>query len=722
MLAILFLSGLTLRICWLAEIQEHPDFQIPLLYQTDMGFIDNSALGHAQSLRSFFGLPELTPQFERHIVWRHNAGNPQLRPPGYTFLLAFLYFLFGDNQLLVRVVQMTLGLASGWLGYRAGRKMFGSRAGVITAGALWLYWPLILYESVLHEPVLMVFASLLLINSALNWLHGGKKIQAVLTGISCGIFTLASSQVILFLPVLILWMLWVARARLQYFRKALVHGALAGAAFFLPLLPVTALNYYESGLWVLNSHGHGITLYIANQPGATGFLMPGDPLLDQYLALEKSTLSVDEKTALIEDWVDWSRFSQKAAFKMIMEEPGDFIKRSLVRAVFFWSPYEISQNVLEYCDRLFSNTLSSMPGGFALVLPGMALGLFYFLVASREMMRSQQPLQALNKDSGFTGMLLILLFILVWYLPYLVLWASAHFRIPLLPSLFLLSSFGLLRFVEDVNKKQWRRCLTAGFCALCFLLPAGFAHWDYSDDIQTWLYYRTKLYQETERQDKALSLALRAAQGVPNHAFVHKSCADLLYAAGCEEEARVYYEKTLLCSQGEVDRNPVLENLGIIERNLKNNETAKEIFSELLEENPHHLTALHYLGNIAYEEGHYEEAVKYLTEACNEGINKGNTFFLLGLTLRALGQTEQAIEVLRQGHKLDPEDPWIILELADALIVLEERDEACHFYHQLLNDTGQYPRAKDAWKRYCTGSSNDDKKTLFTEEESPDPE
>ncbi|HNZ47566.1 MAG TPA: glycosyltransferase family 39 protein [Candidatus Hydrogenedentes bacterium] len=293
-LMFLFLTGLLLRASWLMEIQRTPDFQIPLLYQVDMGFIDNSALDYAQALRAFFHLPDIELKFERQIVWRHHAGDPLLRPPGYTFFLSLLYFLFGDNQLLVRIVQMSLGMAGGLLGFLAGRKLAGVRAGVIAAGALWLYWPLILYESVLHEPVLVVFVSLLFLNSALQWLKTTGLKQAAKTGFLCGIFTVCASQIILFLPVMLLWFLWFGCKRFRNLRRSLSHAGLAGLFFFLPLLPVSCLNYYESGMFVLNSHGHGITLYIGNQPGAEGLLMPGKPLAEEFLGLQDSGLRADE--------------------------------------------------------------------------------------------------------------------------------------------------------------------------------------------------------------------------------------------------------------------------------------------------------------------------------------------------------------------------------------------------------------------------------------------
>lgn len=695
-LMFLFLTGLLLRASWLMEIQRTPDFQIPLLYQVDMGFIDNSALDYAQALREFFHLPDIELKFERQIVWRHHAGDPLLRPPGYTFFLSLLYFLFGDNQLLVRIVQMSLGMAGGLLGFLAGRKLAGVRAGVIAAGALWLYWPLILYESVLHEPVLVVFVSLLFLNSALQWLKTTGLKQAAKTGFLCGIFTVCASQIILFLPVMLLWFLWFGCKRFRNLRRSLSHAGLAGLFFFLPLLPVSCLNYYESGMFVLNSHGHGITLYIGNQPGAEGLLMPGKPLAEEFLGLQDSGLRADEIADLIQDWTAWSHFSQKAAIRTILSAPGDFIKRSFRRTFLFWAPFEISQNVLEYCDRLFSSSLSKIPGNFGIVLPCLMLGVFYFLLLLLRRFRKERTAEDWQEYRTFAGLCLICLLIVVWYLPITVLWVSAHFRIPLLPSFFLLAAFGMTSFLADIKGAQWRRAALNGLGASVFILPAFLFHWNYDQDIQTWLYHHVKVYENQGNSEAAAALALFASEKAPDHAFVQKTAGDLLLDSGRKEEAMIHYAKARKCTQGVIDQTELLAQMGIIQRDSGNNDAAELLFQEVLQHNPEHSTALHFLGNIAYEKGAYETAETLLKKAVALETTQGNTFFLLGLTQRAQGKTEEAERAFRQGLFFDPDNLWLQLELADVLTLLGHKEEACALYQKVLENNPGNERAQNA--------------------------
>jgi len=270
MLLLILLGGLAVRLAYLYELQEHPDFQIPMYFQVDMGFIDNSALDHAQNARAWFNLPPIEPRFERNIVWRHNPGDPQLRPPLYTFFLSALYFVLGDSQFGVRLVQMLLGLGSALLAYFLGVKLYNRGAGLLMAGFMAFYWPFIIYEANLHEPVMVICCSLLFLNAALWWRQRPGRGRAVLMGLACGIYTIASAAVILFLPVLVVWTIGVLGYRKRYhhpgaargpathtWSNVLSHAVLVLMAFFIPILPITVLNYQESGRFVLNSFGQG---------------------------------------------------------------------------------------------------------------------------------------------------------------------------------------------------------------------------------------------------------------------------------------------------------------------------------------------------------------------------------------------------------------------------------------------------------------------------------
>jgi TolA-binding protein len=78
------------------------------------------------------------------------------------------------------------------------------------------------------------------------------------------------------------------------------------------------------------------------------------------------------------------------------------------------------------------------------------------------------------------------------------------------------------------------------------------------------------------------------------------------------------------------------------------------------------------------------------------GTTQGNTFFLLGLTQRAQGKTEEAERAFRQGLFFDPDNLWLQLELADVLTLLGHKEEACALYQKVLENNPGNERAQNA--------------------------
>ena len=729
LLAAILLLGLTVRLAYLWELQEHPDFQIPMYFQVDMGFIDNSALDHAQKMRAWCGLPPVKPRFERNIVWRHNPGDPQLRPPAYTFFLSVLYFFLGDSQFGVRLVQMLLGLCSALLGYSLGRRLHGRGAGLLMAAFMAFYWPFIIYEASLHEPVLVIFCSLLFMNAAMWWRERPGSLRALLLGLACGLYTVSSAAIILFLPVLLCWVGWVLYRRNRRGRKAseaalnqdaeqeqrsrslgrgyiLAQAALVLFGFFGALSPVTLMNYQESGEFVLNSYGQGITLYIGNQPESKGYLHGADDLLDRYLGSEAIGLRVDEKVARIDDWKRWGVMARQAVKGQIFAHPLWFVKLCLKRAALFWTPQEISQNITEYADRLFSNVLYRIPGNFGVVFAFFITGIFAYLgIFIRDIykrypghVRSEGFREGVNVE-GYT---LILLLILVWYGPFIFLWISAHFRAPILPAIGAFAVLALCRIPYRIRRGQiaW---MTAG-SAFIILVVAGMSMvpFSYDDDIQTWLYFRMQRYTLLKEPEKALAVAERVVQRAPDHLFARRIYAQALLEAGKKQEALQEYENVQWSLQDPKVLASVSEVIGLLRREFGDSEGARRAFLRAVHNDPGTAAALHGLGNIAFEAGEYAEAVEYLEQARKVDPANSNTCFLLGLTYNALGDAARAERAFREGMDEDKQDVWPVIGLANLLSGAGRREEACQLYDQALALQPENAQALQGREQYCS--------------------
>ncbi len=719
-LVLILLAGLAIRLAYLYELQEHPDFQIPMYFQVDMGFIDNSAMDHAQNARAMLHLPPIEPRFERNIVWRHNPGNPQLRPPLYTVFLSVLYFILGDSQFGVRLAQMLLGLGSALLGYFLGVKLYNRGAGLLMAGFMAFYWPFIIYEANLHEPVLVIFCSLLFLNAALWWQRRPGRGRAFGMGLACGFYTIASAAVILFLPVLLCWTLWVLRSaeihhrpvyetdtgaalpRKRRWKRLFIQAAFVLVAFLMPILPVTLLNYQESGRFVLNSFGQGITLYIGNQPESRGYLHGADDLLDEYLGDGYKDLRVDEKVARIDDWWRWAALARQAVREQILEHPGWFLKLCLKRAALFWTPREISQNITEYADRLFSRTLYRIPGNFAVVFALFMVGLFDFLISSltRLFSRGRTP-ETREEYLNRAGYVLILLLILVWYAPFPFLWISAHFRAPILPAVAAFAVLACCKILYYFKTRRWGPAIMGAAVAIQIAVALYLMPVSYDDDIQTWLYFRTQHYAKHKAPEKALAIAERVIERAPDHLFARRIHAQALLDAGKKEEALAAYEQLLPDLKDKVLAADAAEVIGLLQREFGNNSAAREAFLQTLQHGPNRPVALHGLGNIAFENGNHQEAVRYLEQALQLEPTNSNTWFLLGMARSAAGDTARAEEAYREGMRVDPKDVWPVIGLANLLAAAGRKDEACTLYEHALSLDPKNAQARQGHEEHC---------------------
>ena len=132
-LAAILLVGLILRISYLREIVNEPDFSFPRI---DSGCHDYWAHGSATGDWSIGDRSDLAGASEIRSI-------PYMRPPGYPYFLASVYYLTGGRYLAARIFQMGLGLVNCVLAYFLGKRLFGRVTGLIFATFMSAYWAFI---------------------------------------------------------------------------------------------------------------------------------------------------------------------------------------------------------------------------------------------------------------------------------------------------------------------------------------------------------------------------------------------------------------------------------------------------------------------------------------------------------------------------------------------------------------------------------------------------
>jgi len=142
-LFLLFGVALLVRILYISEASHHPLFNVLVL---DEKFHDEWAKSIAGG--NLFG----------DVVF--------FRAPLYPYFLGTIYWIFGHNDFIVRIIQLVLGSISVILLYSIGLSLFGRKAAIV-GSLLYALYPLVFYfeaqllfESILNFQLILLFVLL----------------------------------------------------------------------------------------------------------------------------------------------------------------------------------------------------------------------------------------------------------------------------------------------------------------------------------------------------------------------------------------------------------------------------------------------------------------------------------------------------------------------------------------------------------------------------------
>jgi len=197
--------------------------------------------------------------------------------PLYAYFLGALYWLFGHDLFLPRLMNAAFGVATAAVVAATAFRVWGSRAAAIVgAFVVVLFLPAIHYESQLEKTAL----SVLLVAATVHLFLIGTPRAIAAAGVLAGLGTLARGNGILFVPLgaLALALGWDRSPRdplsVGTGRRARRAALWLGGA--LPLIALaTVHNYLASGELVPTTTNLGINLYLGNNAGNVyGYYQP----------------------------------------------------------------------------------------------------------------------------------------------------------------------------------------------------------------------------------------------------------------------------------------------------------------------------------------------------------------------------------------------------------------------------------------------------------------
>ncbi|HOT52218.1 MAG TPA: glycosyltransferase family 39 protein, partial [Candidatus Hydrogenedentes bacterium] len=346
-LAAILLLGLLLRVWYLDVILDAPDFAAPQQDPDVQDYYARALISGDWSVREGCNDP-------------HMRTTPYFRPPGHGYLLAAIYWLANGNYLAPRLFNLALGLASIWLVYRLGKRVYGAKEGLIAAFFMATYWGFIYWEGELNDPVVFVFLVPCLFLALRAWGDRMTVRWAVVIGLIFGIYALMRPNILAFGPFAAAWMAWIAWRRGSIARIPASWAALLGVTL-LTIAPVTVRNYVASGEFVPIATYFGENFLIGNGEDSDG-VTPWTPYLQRLEGTGSwSVWDYDNVVKGLGKEVGKPDLTHSEASKIFTRQTLAYIgehkwrtfKLALAKCVLFWSPKEITCNKVVEAEKAF---------------------------------------------------------------------------------------------------------------------------------------------------------------------------------------------------------------------------------------------------------------------------------------------------------------------------------------------------------------------------------
>jgi 4-amino-4-deoxy-L-arabinose transferase-like glycosyltransferase len=276
------------------------------------------------------------------------------KAPFYAYLVALLYWAFGDPMWPLSLLQILASAASVYLLFRISEPLFGNMAALVAALFLALYGPAIHFDVVMLRGPWIVLGSLLFTWQLIKLQREPSARSARLLGVSAGVLILINEG---FAPMGVLALLLIAiwvRSLPQLARILAWFGAGAGVV----LAPVFVRNALV-----------GAPVFKLAVTGGTAFALCNTASSSPY--------SFEVRGRAFLSAMDASNGELLATIGACLRSfsgPGAFIAFYLKRAAGLVIPFENPDNFNFYYAALKSPLLAVLPG-YGLLLPLSLLGL-----------------------------------------------------------------------------------------------------------------------------------------------------------------------------------------------------------------------------------------------------------------------------------------------------------------------------------------------------------
>ena len=260
-------------------------------------------------------------------------GLTSLRPPLYPAVIAGTWTATGTQSLVaVRALQIIFGLATAWLVFLIGRRVYDERAGLAAAAIVAFYPTLVFANALILTETLFALLVVLVVWLAIRLVDRPSLVLGLATGMSIGLAALTRSVLWPFPVVLAAIMLWAVRAPL--IRRFAIAAAIV-AGFAGTVAPWAVRNTRLQRVPVLIDTMGGMNLRMGNYA-----YTPHDRIWDA-VSMQGEKLWIVGLPPEAPDGGEWTegqkeRWARDRAIEFMLANPGLTAWRAAIKFGDFW--------------------------------------------------------------------------------------------------------------------------------------------------------------------------------------------------------------------------------------------------------------------------------------------------------------------------------------------------------------------------------------------------
>ena len=527
--------------------------------------------------------------------------------PGYAYLLAFLYKIFGENPFIPGLLQAAVDAGIAVLIYQIYVRTFGATGlqsaastrltGLVAALGWTFFIPAQAYSVVLMPTAWFVFVFWFVLWRIIRRDDAPSAWECLLLSLLVGATASAVATILAIVPLMLAALLLKSRAENLSVRPLIVRIALLLLGIVLGTSPCWMHNYFIARDPVVLSAHSGINLWIGNNPEANGYpRFPPGLRAGQAAMLEDSITQAEAASGRSLKHSEVSAYWSDQAKAFIGSHPSDWLKLIGRKLWNFWSAFQ-------YDDLSIVTSLREqriiVPGIYFGVVAAFAIPGIFFAVWHTP--RSRWILAA----------------ILLSMFAILAVFVTERYRLVAAPGLLIFAAFGLTILWQALTSLEGQT--TAIYLAL--LASAAF--------VVAWPQRNPSLW----------------ALDAYNSGWQALEANNLPMA---EEKLAIAYAYV-------PDNSETLFALGNLRLAQNDPSAAQSFYRAVLNLNPLHKGAFNNLGVIALDVKNYDEAENYFRRAEDIDPRNAKTHFLLAKALVGQNNRQAAKIEIDTALRLKPE-------------------------------------------------------------------